>query len=484
MSIIDRLHELALANPNQLALVVEKNKTYTYQELYEFSMGLRESLNVINIASRTRIAMITEFVHLIPLLSPIIAQYYTVTVINPLDPLEKKIKKLKDLKIEFILTDVGVYPKLSCDSLNLNYLVFNEEGILVDTKMNRVKTQKSGSNDVAIISESSGTTTTPKVIPISYKQLLSRIYSFERYQLDSSRIRLNVSPIQRTSTITNLLQSLYWGTTSIFSNGINYTLIDYLLNTHHVTDLRIAPASLTSYLSFIEKRSLPIPSSLKYIFIPGAYLSDHLYQMILKTMPQVSVIHTYGLTETGNVTSNFDAPMGYKQGSVGISKHHQIRIVDNEIQIKGDAVFEGYEGVNNHDFFDDSWFKTGDLGVIEEGYLYIKGRLKEMINLGGEKVSPYEIEGYLINLKIFQEVIVFPYFSPTHQEMLACAIVASKDDYTLANIRELLINKLPAFKLPTRLYVLKEIPKNNNGKFERNKLFALLEGKQTPYLER
>jgi acyl-CoA synthetase (AMP-forming)/AMP-acid ligase II len=142
-----------------------------------------------------------------------------------------------------------------------------------------------------------------------------------------------------------------------------------------------------------------------------------------------------------------------------------------EIVIKGETVIKKYannETANLSSFFD-SWFKTGDLGFIDkDGYIKITGRIKEIINKGGEKISPKEIDDVLQEIDVIEQVVCFPFKSKKYGEEIGCAIVL-KETRTISEkeLIEYASKNLAKFKIPDKFIFCNEIPKGPTGKLQR-----------------
>jgi acyl-CoA synthetase (AMP-forming)/AMP-acid ligase II len=199
------------------------------------------------------------------------------------------------------------------------------------------------------------------------------------------------------------------------------------------------------------------------------------------------VIEAYGMTEAAHqMASNPLPPRGQKPGSVGVEAGPLVRIaheIENhlmpggigEIVICGPNVTLGYEGnpdANAKNFFQAEgrrWFRTGDQGSLDdEGYLSLTGRLKEIINRGGEKVSPLEVDGILMDHPAVQQVVTFAMPHPKLGEEVAAAVVLREGMQTdEAAIRKFCAERLADFKVPRRVVILTEIPKGATGKLQR-----------------
>jgi acyl-CoA synthetase (AMP-forming)/AMP-acid ligase II len=195
------------------------------------------------------------------------------------------------------------------------------------------------------------------------------------------------------------------------------------------------------------------------------------------------VIESYGMTEAAHqMASNPLPPRPRKPGSVGIAAGPEIAIMDDagsllpqgalgEVVIRGPNVTKGYEAnpEANRIAFTNGWFRTGDQGILDEdGYLRITGRLKELINRGGEKVSPLEVDDVLMDHPAVAQVVTFAMPHDKLGEEVAAAIVL-KDGAaaTERDIRDFALRRLADFKVPRKIVILAEIPKGATGKLQR-----------------
>ncbi len=202
----------------------------------------------------------------------------------------------------------------------------------------------------------------------------------------------------------------------------------------------------------------------------------------------VPVIEGYGMTEAAHqMCSNPLKPGAQKPGAVGVPAGPEVRIahevephlIDNssigEVVISGPNVTPGYESnpdANAKNFFEvdgKRWFRTGDQGTFDEdGYLTLTGRLKEIINRGGEKVSPLEVDGVLSAHPAIAQVVTFALPHPKLGEEVAAAVVLREgEEVTERDIRDFASERLADFKVPRKVIILDEIPKGATGKMQR-----------------
>jgi len=194
------------------------------------------------------------------------------------------------------------------------------------------------------------------------------------------------------------------------------------------------------------------------------------------------VVEAYGMTEAAHqMASN---PIGgvRKPGTVGLAAGPEVAIMDHdgnllapgetgEIVIRGENVTGGYENnaKANDEAFTNGWFRTGDQGIIDaDGYITITGRLKEIINRGGEKISPREIDEVLMAHPAVLQAITFALPHDKLGEDVAAAVVLREGQQaTERELRHFVIARVATFKVPRKILLLTEIPKGATGKLQR-----------------
>jgi acyl-CoA synthetase (AMP-forming)/AMP-acid ligase II len=195
------------------------------------------------------------------------------------------------------------------------------------------------------------------------------------------------------------------------------------------------------------------------------------------------VIESYGMTEASHqMTSNPLPPAARKPGSVGRAAGPEVAILGEdgkklrpgeagEVVIKGPNVTAGYVANDsaNAAAFTDGWFRTGDQGVFDaEGYLTITGRLKELINRGGEKVSPLEVDGVLSGHPAVAQVLCFAIpHAKLGEEVGAAVVLRDGHELTERELRDFAAKSLADFKVPRKVVFVPEIPKGATGKLMR-----------------
>jgi acyl-CoA synthetase (AMP-forming)/AMP-acid ligase II len=204
------------------------------------------------------------------------------------------------------------------------------------------------------------------------------------------------------------------------------------------------------------------------------------------------VLEAYGMTEASHqMSSNPQPPRVRKPGSVGPGTGVKIGILDDngnllacgqrgEVSIQGPNVVAEYENnpEANAKSFTNGWFRTGDQGFLDaDGYLTLTGRLKELINRGGEKIGPREIDEVLLAHPAVAEALAFGVPHPMWGEEVAAAVVL-KEPATEASILSFCKERLADFKMPKKLYVVDTIPRTATGKIQRGAVGKALAGGQ------
>jgi acyl-CoA synthetase (AMP-forming)/AMP-acid ligase II len=202
----------------------------------------------------------------------------------------------------------------------------------------------------------------------------------------------------------------------------------------------------------------------------------------------VPVVEAYGMTECAHqICTNLLAPGMRKAGTVGVASGVRVSIMDasgrrlppgdrGEVIVSGPSVITQYDGGLEADTksFVDGWFRTGDEGCIDEdGFLTLTGRIKEMINRGGEKISPSEIDAILLSHTTISEAVTFAVPHPIWGEEVAAAVVVSSS-VTEAEIITYCAQNIAEFKCPKKVFIVDSIPRTATGKVQRRVVAAAI----------
>jgi oxalate---CoA ligase len=330
--------------------------------------------------------------------------------------------------------------------------------------------------DIVTLVQTSGTTSHPKIIPYSQKLLCELIHTYRQLLHYNNMDRcLFIIPYFHILGIGTLLNILAQGGTVICTRDFIPSDFPRLLMTTRPTFYWGVPALHQALLG--ELRKVPVEKtrtgSLRFVGTVSSFMPDNIRQD-LESRLRTSMVEVYGMSEAPLISVN----VPYKSGSVGIPAIEFLKITnensisrgrgqEGEIVIKGAMVFGGYDNApeENAQAFHDGWFRTGDLGYIDDdGYLFITGRVKELINKGGEKISPAEIDAVLCSHPQIRDAMAFPVEDPVLREVVAAMVVKADQTVSEMEIRNFLLDRLVPFKVPSRIHFVDAIPRNAAGK--------------------
>ncbi len=339
--------------------------------------------------------------------------------------------------------------------------------------------------DTALVLHTSGTTSRPKIVPLGQAKLAASARNIaQTIGLSPTDSCLNVMPLFHIhGLMAAVLASMAAGASVFCCPGFNALRFFAWLDEAKPTWYTAVPTMHQTILARAERNQESIArAQLRLIRSSSASLPPQVMKALEDTF-DAPVIESYGMTEAAHqMASNPLPPKARKAGSVGLAAGPEVAVMDasgrllesgetGEVVIRGENVFDSYE--NNPqataDAFTDGWFRTGDQGVMDaDGYLAITGRLKELINRGGEKISPLEVDEVIMDHPAVAQVATFALPHDTLGEEVAAAVVlqdgTSVDEQEL---REFAAERLAKFKVPRRIVILDEIPKGATGKLQR-----------------
>ena len=346
--------------------------------------------------------------------------------------------------------------------------------------------------DTALVLHTSGTTSRPKIVPLSHENVTaSARHIGKTLQLTPADRCLNIMPLFHIhGLIAAVLSSLGAGASVWCAPGFNALKAFSWLEEVDPTWYTAVPTMHQTILARAP-RNAEILAKLKLRLIRSS--SASLPPQVMTALEETfgcPVIESYGMTEAAHqMASNPLPPAARKPGSVGIAAGPEVAIMDDagdlkpqgeigEVVIRGPNVTKGYESnpSANDAAFSNGWFRTGDQGVLdEEGYLRLTGRLKEIINRGGEKVSPLEVDEAIMDHPAVAQCVTFAMPHKSLGEDVAAAVVLREGQTAdESEIRKFVQGKLADFKTPRRVIILDEIPKGATGKLQRIGLAAKL----------
>jgi acyl-CoA synthetase (AMP-forming)/AMP-acid ligase II len=342
-----------------------------------------------------------------------------------------------------------------------------------------------GPDDIALVLHTSGTTSRPKIVPLTQRNLCASARNIGTTLALTAEDRcMNVMPLFHIhGLMAAMLASLRVGASIFCTPGFNALKFFAWLKEAEPTWYTAVPTMHQAILARASRsREIIDAAELRFVRSSSSSLPPQVMQELEQTF-HAPVIEAYAMTEASHqMTSNPLPPRARKPGTVGVAAGPEVGIMDEggellprgqvgEVVIRGENVTPGYENnpKANAENFTNGWFRTGDQGVMDdEGYLTITGRLKEIINRGGEKISPREVDDIIMDHPAVQQVVTFAMpHAKLGEEVAAAVVLREGEQATERDIREFAARHLADFKVPRKVLFLDEIPKGPTGKLQR-----------------
>lgn len=495
-TVLELLERGAERAPGDAALVGLEDAAASYADLLESVAGVRSALHGAGIGPSDTVALVVDN-------GPVAAAAFLgiscTAACAPLNPAYRESEiafYLEDLGARLVVVQAGLEDAIAGPASRLGTRLvrlepregaagaFALEGLSASVPDGPRPTP----DDVALVLHTSGTTARPKMVPLRHRNLTWSAASVAAtLELRASDRCLNVMPLFHIhGLVAALLASLHAGGSVACAPSFQAPrFLDWLrqleptwytaVPTMHqavLARLTDAPAAGRGHrLRFARSSSaaLPVP------VLEG-----------LEAALGVPVVEAYGMTEAAHQMASNPLPPGVRvPGSVGRPAGPEIAILDEaglelaagevgEVAIRGPNVFAGYAAnpEANEDAFANGWFRTGDEGVLDErGYLHLRGRLKEIINRGGEKIAPAEVDDVLLRHPAVAQAVTFGMPDPRLGEEVAAAVVL-RDGSPVAerDLQDFVALTVAPFKVPRRIVLVEEIPKGPTGKLQRLQL--------------
>jgi len=337
-------------------------------------------------------------------------------------------------------------------------------------------------DDIALVLHTSGTTSRPKRVPLRHRNLTASVANIvESYRLGPEDVSLCAMPLFHVhGLVASALATLASGGTVSVPRRFTPMMFWPAARKARPTWFTASPTPHQLILMRTEENRPAGTERLRFVRSCSSALSPDLMARMEDRLG-VPVLEAYGMTEASHqMASNPLPPDPRVPGSVGRGTGVEIAIIDEggsllpggqpgEVGIHGPNVIDGYENnpEANRASFTDGWFRTGDLGTLDRGgYLRLLGRIKELINRGGEKIAPREIDEALESHPAVKEAVCFGVPHPTWGEEVAAAVVLTEpiaEKELIAHCRKVLAE----FKVPRRVHIVESIPRTPTGKVQR-----------------
>ncbi|EFQ32332.1 AMP-binding enzyme [Colletotrichum graminicola M1.001] len=500
---------------NSTAIIVPSKPsalTVSYGDLVKETSAFQQKLANIGITrgSPVSIATVNSYEFIVSFL----AASWQRGIAAPLNPAYKQDEfefYIQDVKSAIVLVPKGAYAagapavkaaKKFNAAVAETYWDESKKEVTLDVKdlgqlkdKGREKVLKAEADDVALVLHTSGTTSRPKVVPLTHRNLTRTMKNIQNTYLltDKDRTMLVMPLFHVHGLLCGLLAPLACGGSMVVPSKFSATEFWGDFITHKANWYTAVPTIHQILLKNPTPNPLP---NIRFIRSCSSPLSPTVFHQLEETY-KAPVLEAYAMTEAAHqMTSNPLPPAKRKPGTVGLGQGVDVRILDEagnelaqgqegEICIRGENVTKGYlnnESANASSYTKSGFFRTGDQGKKDEdGYIVITGRIKELINKGGEKISPIELDNVLTRNPAVSEAVSFAIPDDMYGQDIGVAVVLKPGQQLKAeDLKKWVSEKLAKFKVPKKIYFTENMPKTATGKIQRRIVAEKMQQQEAP----
>ena len=487
------LRQLVTRSDNHPALVVpESGTSVSYAALQRALDQAAGRLAALGVREGDRVALVAaNGPALVVAFLAVAARGAAAAPLNPALGVAELDAELDDLRVSRLLHDGAAAAAAAAAGANVPASTFGlTDGLLyIDGQAGNPLGDAGDPGALALLLHTSGTTSKPKTVPIRQRNLVASTGAVTRtYGLTGDDVTMCVMPLFHVhGLVATVLATLSTGGTVVLPRFRPSAFWDDAAG-HGVTWYTAVPTIHARLLTQAAQGSGPPRHRLRFARSCSAPLPTVLWQRFEETVG-VPLVEAYGMTEAAHQMASNPLPPGERRpGTVGRATGIEIAALDDdwqpvpagergEVAVRGPSVVDQYldNPAATTASFRDGWFRTGDVGTLSaDGYLTLVGRVKELINRAGEKISPYEVEDVLLTHPAVAEAAAYPVPDEKYGEQVGVVVVL-RSEVTPRDLIAHCADRLAAFKRPARVTVLPEIPKGPTGKIQRRNLAALVD---------
>jgi len=485
---------------DDLAIDVPGGTRLTYRELREQVAAVADELSRMGLGRGDRIALV------LPNCVEAIVLFVAAATVGTAAPLNPAYKEdefrfyLEDVDARALVVPPGqaaaARRAIPSGAILVEASLDEAGSIRLESETPRDESRSAGGpadEDIALVLHTSGTTSRPKLVPLRQRNLFASARSIaDTYRLAPDDVALCVMPLFHIhGLMASTMATLASGGAVVLPAKFDPMTFWPVVHEHSATWYSAVPTIHQMLLMRNRGERPPGSAKLRFIRSSSSALSPETMRQ-LELRFGAPVLEAYGMTEASHQMASNPLPPGDRRpGTVGVGTGVQIGIMDEgqamlpsgvhgEVVIQGPSVTDGYanNAEANAKSFTAGWFRTGDQGTLgPEGYLTLIGRLKEMINRGGEKIAPREIDDALLQHPAVGEAVAFGCPHPTWGEEVAAAVVL-KGEASEKEIIAFARERLADYKVPRKLYIVDQIPRTATGKIQRRSVADALNARQ------
>jgi acyl-CoA synthetase (AMP-forming)/AMP-acid ligase II/acyl carrier protein len=491
----DLLEHQAKRIPDAPAIFAPGRAPLTYDLLYQHIQKMASILRAMGIGRHDRVAVMLPNGPELPVAILAVAVSATCAPMNPAYQSDEVERYFSDLRPCALITQAAIDSAARRAALSRGVRVIDlspaldvAAGLftLVGNRHDAPPDELVRANHVAVLLPTSGTTSRPKIVPQTHANICAAASSnVATLELKENDRCLNVLPLFHGHGLhATVITSLAAGASVVCTPGLDTQKFCTWLTDFQPTWYSAVPTMHQAILTQATQiRERMADCRLRFVRSSAAPLPPRFFKELEGTF-ETPAIEFYSMAELAGapIACNPLPPRRRKPGSVGIPVGLDVTIRDEggnilpcgqsgQIVVRGPGLTSGYDGnpEATRDAFAGGWFKTGDLGFFDdEHYLFLVGRSREVINRGGEKITPREVDEVLLEHPAVAEAVTFAAPHPTLGEDVAAAVVLRpRAKATAKQLRRYAKARLAAFKIPRQVLFVKEIPKGPTGKVKR-----------------
>lgn len=506
-TLVNKVFELSKTSADKVAVAFKKEQL-TYKQLATKALGISEYLKSEGIVAGDRVCYSAISKPEMVAIYLGISLCGAVTVfLDKNSTIENMLMVYDESGSKIMFTNKKI--KLSSEKeqnyhiCSLSEIYKNADKYVGDIKVEDYVCEIPSEDTLSEILFTTGTTGKPKGVMLSYKSVYNILNNtIEGIHINSDVVMLLPLPLNHSFALRVLRAVLYSGGTIVLQNGFTFAKeVENNIETYHCTGMACVPTSYEVMKSQMQDMLVPVLSKLSFMEFGAGSLTIRQRKEIMELMPHLQVYNTWGSSESGgaifcDVTNAVNDPI--KVASLGkpLAGKVEVKIMDaegNTIQsninnpgrmaIKGDMKMIGYwnnQEATKETLVDD-WLVTGDMAYLdEEGNVYMLGRADDIINVGGEKVSPIEVENIACQYEFVKECACIGVSDPDGVTgQIPVLFVLTKTGYSEEGLHKFIASKAERYKLPQRYVIVDELPRNRMQKLDRKALKKIWDNQGT-----
>ena len=496
-SIPQMLEEVANEYPERIAIEEEGRSSLSYEEANTLICSLITDLANAGVKREHRVAVVVPNGRDLAVTMLAVSSAAIAAPLNPQYQQEEFADYFREIRVSFLVIREGMPSpaRSAAADMGIRILELTPEADAILSGQEKSSPPRAGCeislpdpHDIALILLTSGSTGRSKKVPLTHRNLCVSVRDICRTMelTPDDRCLCMWEQFHIGGVVDLLMVPLASGGTVVCTSGFDAAKFFDLVESKSPTWYQCVPATAHELMAHARKHGIHgVRHRLRFVRVTASALAPKLMAE-LESYFRVPAITTFGMTEAAPlITTNLLPPHVRKPGSTGPSCGPEIVIMDEdgkllktgevgEVLIRGENIMSGYEDAPeaNARSFRENWFRTGDTGYLDQdGYLFLKGRIKESINRGGEKITPQEIDDVLLTHPDIAEAISFHIPHRVLGEDVAVAVVLRRpDSLTESDIRKFAAERLVEFKVPRKVFIVEGFARNASGKVNRNSL--------------